>query len=143
VSWIRIETRDGVTAFRPGDEIAGTVRWRLDQPPRSLELRLFWYTQGKGDQDVGVVASLSLAEPGLEGRSERPSEGLSEGSRSFEFRLPAGPYSFSGHLISLLWALEAVAETAGHTQAERREIVVSPTGREILIQPLEPPVGTS
>lgn len=134
MSWIRIETRDGVTAFRPGDEVAGTVRWRLDQRPRSLELRLFWYTKGKGDQDVGVVDSLPLVEPDLESPSE--------GSRSFAFRLPAGPYSFSGHLISLLWALEAVAETAGRTQAERREIVVSPTGREILIQPLEPPVAS-
>jgi hypothetical protein len=127
VSWIRIETRDGVTAFRPGDEVAGTVRWRLDQPPRSLDLRLFWYTQGKGDQDVGVVENLPFAEPGL------------EGSRSFRFRLPAGPFSFSGKLISLLWAIEAVAETTG-TQAERCEIIVSPTGREILLPPQAPPI---
>lgn len=134
MSWIRIEPRDGATAFRPGDEVKGTVRWRLDHPPRSLELRLFWYTQGKGDQDMGVIASQPLDEPGLDVPAE--------GSRSFRFRLPAGPYSFSGGLISLLWALEAVAETVGHTQAERREIVVSPTGREILIQKLEPPVGT-
>lgn len=137
MSWIRIETRDGVTAFRPGDEVEGTVRWRLDPPPRSLELRLFWYTQGKGDQDVGIVATLPLADPGIEGYSE----GGSEGSRPFRFRLPAGPYSFSGKLISLLWAIEAVAETAGSgAQAERCEIVVSPTGREILLQPPPPEV---
>jgi hypothetical protein len=136
MSWIRIETRDGVTAFRPGDEVAGTVRWQLDQPPRTLELRLFWYTQGKGDQDVGVVDSLPLAEPGLEGRSEGPSEG----SRSFRFRLPAGPFSFSGKLISLLWAIEAVSETGAGAQAERCEIIVSPTGREILLQPQAPPI---
>jgi hypothetical protein len=130
LSWIRIEARDGVTAFRPGDELEGTVRWRLDQPPRSLELRLFWYTQGKGDQDVGVVENLPLADPGTEGQ------------RSFRFRLPAGPFSFSGKLISLLWAIEAVAEMAGAgTQAERCEIIVSPTGREIVLQPQVPPPG--
>ena len=129
MSWLRIETRDGVTAFRPGDEVEGTVRWRLDQPPRSLELRLFWYTQGKGDQDVGVVENLPLAEPGL------------EGSRSFLFHLPAGPFSFSGKLISLLWAIEAVSETGAGTQAERCEIIVSPTGREILLQPQAPSTG--
>jgi hypothetical protein len=122
VSWLRIETRDGVTAFRPGDEVEGTVRWRFDQPPRSLELRLFWYTQGKGDQDVGVVETLPYADPG------------SEGHRAFCFRLPAGPYSFSGKLISLLWAIEAVAEPGA--QAERCELVVSPTGREILLPTL-------
>ena len=128
MSWIRIETRDGVTAFRPGDEVEGTVRWRLDPPPRSLELRLFWYTQGKGDQDVGVVESLPLAGP-------------AEGSSSFRFRLPAGPFSFSGKLISLLWAIEAVAESGAGTQAERCEIIVSPTGREILLQPQAPSPG--
>jgi hypothetical protein len=130
MSWIRIETRDGVTAFRPGDEVAGTVRWQLDRPPRSLELRLFWYTQGKGDQDVGVVENLPLAET------------APVGHRSFRFRLPAGPFSFSGKLISLLWAIEAVAEMGGAgAQAERCEIIVSPTGREILLQPPAPSTG--
>jgi hypothetical protein len=128
VSWIRIELRDGVKAFRPGEEVAGTVRWRFDQPPRSLELRLFWYTQGKGDQDVGVVEILPLTEPGLEGNRED--------HRSFRFRLPVGPFSFSGKLISLLWAIEAVATGT----AERCEIIVSPTGREILLQTQGPPM---
>jgi len=132
VSWIRVETRDGVTAFRPGDEAAGTVRWQLDQPPRSLDLRLFWYTQGKGEQDMGVVEELPLAEPGA------------EGSRSFRFRLPAGPFSFSGKLISLLWAIEAVAETVGAgPQAGRCEIIVSPTGREILLPSQAPAIPST
>jgi hypothetical protein len=108
-----------VKAFRPGDDVEGTVRWRLDQPPRSIELRLFWYTEGKGDQDVGVVEALPFADPGQEDH------------RSFRFRLPAGPFSFSGKLISLLWAIEAVAEPGD--SSGRLEITVSPTGREILL----------
>jgi hypothetical protein len=119
MSWIQIEMRDGVSAFRPGDIVEGTVRWLLDQPPRSLELRLFWFTQGKGDQDVGVVETVPFPDPSLEDR------------RPFRCRLPQGPYSFSGKLISLLWALEAVAEPGD--VSGRQEITMSPTGQEILL----------
>jgi hypothetical protein len=129
VSGLQIEMRDGVTAFHPGDEIEGTVRWRLDPPPQSLEVRLFWYTQGKGDQDVGVVATLPLAGPGIEDR------------RSFRFQLPVGPYSFSGKLISLLWAIEAVAEPG--SASERCEITVSPTGQEVVLPSLPAEAKTS
>jgi hypothetical protein len=119
VSWIQVETRDGRTAFQPGEEIEGTVRWLLDPPPKSLEVRLFWYTEGKGERDVGVVESLPFADPGPE--EHRP----------FRFRLPAGPYSFKGTVIHLLWAVEAVAEPGGRTG--RQAITVSPSGREIVL----------
>jgi hypothetical protein len=124
VTWIQIEPRDGVTAFRPGDEVAGTVRWRLDRPPASFLLRLLWYTEGAGGQDVGVVESTLLAEPGQ------------EGSSPFRFRLPPGPYSFSGKLISLLWAVEAVVEPGIEPGdgAERLKITMSPTGRAIQLR---------
>jgi len=104
--------------------VEGTVSWRLDQPAETVELRLFWYTQGKGDQDVGVVAAVPFASPGLADR------------RPFRVRIPEGPYSFSGKLISLLWALEAVVEPGA--RAYRIEITVSPTRREILITPRTP-----
>jgi hypothetical protein len=32
MEWIRIETRDGVTAFLPGETIEGTVGWHFDTP---------------------------------------------------------------------------------------------------------------
>jgi hypothetical protein len=119
MEWMRIETRDGVTAFLPGETIEGTVAWHFATPVRTLELRLLWYTEGKGDQDVGVVESLPLANPGM------------DEVRPFQIRLPAGPYSFSGRLISLVWALEVVAEPGG--RAERLPVTVSPTRQEILL----------
>ena len=121
VDELRVETADGRTVFAPGDVVEGTASWRLGEPPRRLEVRLFWYTQGKGDQDVGVADSMLVAVPAAEGR------------RDFRLRLPAGPYSLSGKLISLLWAVELVAEPG--ERAARVEIVVSPTGREVLLQP--------
>jgi hypothetical protein len=116
--WITIETRDGSTAFAPGEVVSGTVSWHLEGV-ESLELRLLWYTQGKGDQDSRLVTTVALASPG------------ENEVRPFDIRLPEGPFSFSGKLISLVWALEAVA--APGSRAERLEITVSPTRGEILL----------
>jgi hypothetical protein len=120
MSWIQVETRDGVASFRPGDAIEGVARWQLDKEPKAVELRLFWYTRGKGEQDVGVVRTVVFDGPGLEDR------------RTFQVRVPADvPPSFSGRLVSLIWALEVVALPG--SLAGRQEIVISPTGREILL----------
>lgn len=121
MEWMTIEIQDGANAFLPGEMVAGTASWQLDRPAETAELRLFWYTQGKGDQDVGVVSAVPFANPGLQDR------------RIFRVRLPEGPYSFSGQLISLVWALELVMEPG--SRASRTEITVSPTRREILIAP--------
>lgn len=119
--WLELETRDGANAFLPGETVEGTASWHLDPPAETVELRLLWYTQGKGDQDVGVVTTLPFPEPAAKDR------------RSFSLQLPDGPYSFSGKLISLTWALELVAEPG--SRASRVEITVSPTRREILLVP--------
>jgi hypothetical protein len=124
MSWIRIETHGGANAFLPGETITGSVYWQLDPPVTEIELRLIWYTEGKGDQDLQIVDTARFNGP------ER-----SEG-RGFTVRVPQGPFSFSGKLISLLWALEAVAQP--NDRAERLPITVSPTRREILLQSQTP-----
>jgi hypothetical protein len=118
---VTIETTDGRRAFRPGDRIEGTASWYLERQPGSVELRLFWYTQGKGTQDVEIVQTVPFESPGA------------VDSRAFSVELPVAPYSFSGKLISLIWALEVVAEPGGETG--RLELTVSPTGVEILLRP--------
>jgi hypothetical protein len=119
VNRLEISTEGGRLAFHPGEELRGTASWSLDAPPTRVELRLFWRTEGKGSQDVGVAETLSFDGAAPEER------------REFRLRLPPGPYSFSGKLISLIWALELVAEPGA--DASRQDITVSPTGREILI----------
>lgn len=118
---IQVETRDGVTSFRPGDEVAGRAWWQLDRPPDEVVARLFWYTAGKGTQDVVVVQEETFPAPG------------GQDQRKFSFRLPEGPFSFSGRLISLLWAVEVVAQPGD--ESGRVEIVVSPTGDELRLPP--------
>lgn len=89
---LRIE--DDACRFRPGDCLRGRVEWQLAKPGEALELRLFWFTQGAGDRDTDVVATI---------RFEHPEE---RGQQAFELELPPGPYSFVGRLTSLTWALE-------------------------------------
>ncbi|HYN20564.1 MAG TPA: hypothetical protein VE078_06365 [Thermoanaerobaculia bacterium] len=126
MSLINVETRDGVTSFRPGDVVEGRAWWQIDPPPPTeVVARLFWYTQGKGTQDIAVVAEEPFAEPGVQDQ------------RKFSFRLPAGPFSFSGKLISLVWAIEVVAQPGG--DSARFEFTVSPTGEEIRLVPVSPP----
>lgn len=105
--------------FRPGEEIAGEVSWQLDAQPKSVELRLFWFTRGKGTEDVSVVQMIPFDAPALVER------------RPFRIALPDSPYSFSGKLITLAWALELIALPA--KEAARFEFTLSPTGEEVLL----------
>jgi hypothetical protein len=116
---LRVGTQQQKTSFIPGEEIIGAVSWSVERQPKSAEVRLFWYTEGKGTRDVGVVNQQAFFDP--KQNDERP----------FRFTLPAAPYTFSGKLISLLWAIELVIEPGD--LSERLAIVVSPTGQEILL----------
>lgn len=122
MSVLELHTEGGETWFTPGSTVSCDASWHLAGEVDRLELRLFWYTEGKGTQDVVVVARRAV---------ERPE---SSGHGSFRFRLPAGPYSFSGTLITLKWALELVALPG--EEAARVDLLVAPTPVEISIQGL-------
>jgi len=117
MSQLKIAVREDRTQFLPGDEIVAAAYWKLDGPPRSVEARLFWFTRGKGTQDVNVVETILFDHP------------LVEEARPVRFHLPEAPYSFSGRLVSLIWALELVVEPG--SESARIELTVSPTGEEI------------
>ena len=119
MSEFEIRTRDDKTRFLPGEVLDGQVSWATDSPPGLIELRLFWRTEGKGTRDVKVVESRIFDNP-------RRQE-----TRDFRFQLPDGPYSFSGKLISLIWALELIVTSTNET--ERLDILVSPTDSEIML----------
>lgn len=117
-SWGRIEVEGGRRVFAPGQALEGSVSWHLDEEPQWVEVRLYWRTEGKGDQDVDVV-----------GRERWESPGRDADERPVRFALPAGPYSFSGNLITLYWGVELVAEPGGALAS--LDLTVSPTGGEI------------
>jgi hypothetical protein len=117
---LQLDLEGGKTVFAPGERVEGNASWFFDERVRSLEVRLFWYTDRGGAQETGVAAVEPVKDPGP------------QGSRSFAFTLPQKPLSYSGRLFDIRWALELVALPSG--EAARADLVVSPTGR-----PLEPP----
>jgi hypothetical protein len=104
-------------AYRPGETITVQLRWSFEQPPRAVLINLLWYTQGKGDEDVQVVTGETIEDPGA------------SGERAVSFQAPAHPPSFSGTLITLSWALEALSDP--DSLVVREEIVIAPEGSEL------------
>ena len=124
MSEVDITVRENKTEYRPREEISGEVRWNLNEAPKAIEVRLFWYTSGKGTTDVEIVDDLRFDNPAA--RESRP----------YRFTLPEGPYSFSGKLISLLWALELEVE-GGDSNVARYQFVLSPSGKEVVLEVAE------
>lgn len=109
-----IVLRHGVKNFVPGETVTGELVW---MSLGAVELRLFWFTEGRGTQDVGVAARKEFLAGEIKG--------------DFSFTLPAMPYSFSGQLVAVKWALELVDQ---HDESlVREEIIVSPTAQELIL----------
>jgi len=115
---LSIELKDNRTALEPGETVVGEASWQVDHA-KSVQVRLFWYTGGQGTRDVQIIESKPNADAPPAGQT------------SFSFQVPDEPYSFSGKLISLIWAVELVIEPGDHST--RAEFVMSPGGREILL----------
>jgi hypothetical protein len=123
-----IELGGSEKAFAPGGSIDATALWALAEAPRVLEARLFWFTRGKGSSDVGIVARETIA------------GAAAAGQQTVRFRLPEGPYSFSGKLISIVWAVELVAEPVEYVS--RAEFVMAPEKNEVQLTPIANGKGT-
>ena len=50
-----IEIQIANDQFLPGQEIAGEVRWADLKESDRIEVRLIWYTSGKGTRDLEIV----------------------------------------------------------------------------------------
>ncbi|HAV11920.1 MAG TPA: hypothetical protein DCX06_00280 [Opitutae bacterium] len=105
------------TQFQPEMKISGKILWALDKDPKELRLTLGWSTQGRGSSD-------HKAEDQLNWKTNATS-----GEETFEFTLPATPYSFEGKLIALNWELSLTAKK-GKAQCQL-PITVSPHGSAI------------
>jgi hypothetical protein len=114
---LKIELVENRTIYAPGERVSGKVSWNLEKFPRKAEVRLVWYTQGRGTADAGLAVSKTF-----EGAGQRD-------MRKFDFVLPEGPLSFNGQLITLKWALELSIEPGNRT--EREEIVLTTQGKAI------------
>lgn len=118
MSDVELEIEGGRSRFRPLEELRGRVRWELGgRRVDSIEVQLLWHTEGKGTQDADVVETVTVEQP------------PARGERTFTIQLPAGPYSCSGKLLSIVWKLQAVIEPGDDvTQAD---LVIAPGDAEV------------
>jgi hypothetical protein len=95
---IKIENRQ--TPHAPGETLEGEYQVDAVEPAelRALELAVLWYTEGKGDEDLGVHYFERRTD-----EDEEPSP-LSE-LRKFTIALPNSPLSYEGVLIKLRWCV--------------------------------------
>jgi hypothetical protein len=127
---LRVELHGGEGAghrmrFDPGSTLSGRVRFTPDRDLRCIILvRLRWYTQGRGDPDGEEIAEMNV----FQGTLQR---GIPT-AHDFEFALPREPWSFTGHLIRIIWEFEAEVEVAfAFNPKVQHVIVLAPPGRRI------------
>lgn len=83
------ETLQGIVEINPSRDIKC----------RGIEIKIGWHTEGRGSRAEGYpyinrldhVTALSVQQPIIE---------------EFDFMIPPEPWSYSGQLISIIWAVE-------------------------------------
>ena len=100
---IEILFDDDRTEFLPGDELSGQFLVVPDDARtlKAVELSVLWYTEGKGDEDIGVHYFERF--DALDGANDlrRPT--------SFRTRLPNSPLSYQGAIVKIVWCVRVRA----------------------------------
>ena len=91
----------GYTTFAPGQQLRGTVMVVPDSDVNCehLYVHLGWHTEGRGTRFTQKVETRDLYQGTL--NAGRPY------TREFDFVLPASPWSYDGHYISIVWEVTA------------------------------------
>lgn len=100
---IEILFEEDRTRFEPGEELAGQFLVVPDDARslKAIELSIMWYTEGKGDEDLGVHHFERL--DAMDGANDlrRPI--------SFRARLPNSPLSYQGSIVKIVWCVRVRA----------------------------------
>jgi hypothetical protein len=91
------------TQYDPGNELTGQFLV-VPEDARSLkavELSILWYTEGKGDEDIGVHHFERIDAQDGANDLRRPIP--------FRTRLPNSPLSYQGSIIKIVWCVRVRA----------------------------------
>ena len=103
---------------QPFQSLSGTVKIHAPIDAPQLELRVFWFTRGRGDEEAEISYQMEI-DP-------------QKHATPFSFQLPASPYSFAGQLITLAWAVEVVDHRDNSLNLV--PFLLSPTGEELQLE---------
>ncbi len=85
--------------YMPGESIV--VRYEVDglgeRPLLAVERSLLWYTEGKGEEDIGVHF--------FDRRSSKTDAAKALEAGSFMAVLPASPLSYEGVIVKVRWCI--------------------------------------
>jgi len=85
--------------YTPGESIV--VRYEIDgldeRPLLAVERSLLWYTEGKGEEDIGVHF--------FDRRSSKTDAAKNLETGSFTAVLPASPLSYEGVIVKVRWCI--------------------------------------
>ena len=119
---VRFKGEGQTRVFQPGDTVQGIVEIHPsgDVNCRAVEIQIGWHTEGRGTRASGYpyvnrrddITSISMMQPFVEG---------------FDFVIPSQPWSYSGHLISIVWSVEVKVDIArGRDLNHSEPFVVQP-----------------
>ncbi len=97
---LSIQLFDHLPAYQPGDTLR--CDYQIDAVDRgeiqAVEASVLWYTDGKGDEDMGV----HYFERRVAGEGD---EGDLRQLRSFSTPLPNSPLSYNGSILQIHWCV--------------------------------------
>ncbi len=122
---LRIKFERPDRTYRFGERVTG---WVLIQTPRfdlckSIRLRHFWGTHGKGNDEKGDYSLTTLH------RGPLPDEGPHR--LEFSFPAPAGPFTYHGRYLNVDQYVEAIADIPLARDPKAREEYVLLPGRPV------------
>ena len=84
----------------PGEALAGAFQIDAVEPDeiQTVELSVLWYTQGKGDEDLGVHYFQRFSADGAD-------RGRLHELRAFRTTLPKSPLSYDGVILKIHWCV--------------------------------------
>ena len=97
---LQISIYQNQDTFEPGSTIRGTINITCPEGPqevKSVDLVLFWRTEGIGTTDEGEAVRMPLVDKEM----ELPRFF----TRDFSMEAPAQPYTYQGTLIKINWKL--------------------------------------
>ncbi|TFH37816.1 MAG: hypothetical protein E4G99_01440 [Anaerolineales bacterium] len=100
------EAHGELMRFRPGETLQGSivVTPTNDLEARHVNIRLLWYTEGRGDRDRAIITEQDVFQGKL-------AAGV-PAYYSFHFALPQQPWSYAGHYVNIVWVVEAMIDLA-------------------------------
>lgn len=95
--------------YAPGDMLETSYRVAAIDPASitAVERSVVWYTEGKGEEDFGVVFFDRLLADRSNSVSDEPTVSTSADwpSGSFSMRLPSSPLSYEGLIVKIRWCV--------------------------------------